>query len=207
MGKIIVDGQELKAALRSLQPLASKDKAVPVLCNLHVMERNGRLFVEATDRYVMGIVELMPKDGSDVSGVDFQLTSGQVKMLVSDIGTKSSEYVMETASDGAVSAGMFGDRTFTFQPTHLNFPELGRIMVGALESARDPHVKSESVSPAKMAQFKVACGRNGFADVLQTGTAFIVLPHGYQEFMGLVMQAKTSDGALERAAGWEAALS
>ena len=207
MGKIIVDGQELKTALRALVPLTSKNMEAPVLANLHVMERGGRLFVEATDRYVLGIVELGLKDGSDVSGVDFQLTPGQVKMLVSDIGTKSSEYVMETASDGAVSAGMFGDRTFTFQPTHLKFPELGRLMVGALESARDPHVKSESVSPAKMAQFKVACGRNGFADVLQTGTAFIVLPHGYQEFMGLVMQAKTSDGALERAAGWEAALS
>ena len=206
MGKIIVDGQELKTALRSLQPLTSKNEMVPALANLHVVGRGGRLFAEATDRYVMGIVELMPKDGSDVSGVDFQLTPGQVKMLVSDIGTKPSEYVMETASDGAVSAGMGGDRTFTFQPANLDFPELGRIMVGALKSARDPHVKSESVSQAKMGQFKVACGRDG-ADVLQTGTMFIVLPHDYPEFVGVVMHSKTSDYALERAAGWEVALS
>ena len=117
--------------LRACQPVMSKEEARYYLKGVHIVERNGSIYYEATNGHVLVQVKShLPQDGNEFAGLDIIVPDTMVRELskkkfVTDFGAIGDMFVPAVVEGPRISIE-FPDGIFSRKLVDGTYPEIDR---------------------------------------------------------------------------------
>lgn len=187
-------------------PFASKDDTVPTLCSVHLFERGGHLYAEATDRYRLAMTVAADDDTRVDEGFEALVPLAAVQHLDKATRTPARNRhevrlglrilnggsALEVSASGPVGGNGFGAQhlTLVYPLRTEEYPNLSSLV--ALDAPVDPeHAGAVSFTPAFLADYKKVAERNQPVVLVPRGTKPTLVRIG-EDFVGAVMPVRHS---------------